>query len=413
MGRAGQRSPFKRILTGIVAFSLISGTCMSAFATQVEVDAAREQVDVLQQERANVEQTIKNLEGLKSDTVAYIGQLDAALAEISEELAERNAQVEEIEEEIRLTDENLEEAREREASQYEAMKLRIQYMYESGNSSVLDLLFNATDLSQLLNRAEYIQQISEYDKRKMDEYVETKDQIAGYEEALNLYHGELVEAQAAAQAQQQSVETLLAEKNSELKNVEGQIGSAQGALTEYDAAIAQADNEIKQMEAEIRRREEEEARRAAKEAAASGSEAPKRAVKSLGNISFIWPCPSSSTISSTFGSRDAPMEGASSNHQGVDISASTGSTIVAAASGEVVIATYSASAGNYVMINHGGGVYTVYMHCSSLSVSEGDEVSQGQKIASVGSTGYSTGPHLHFGVRSDGEYVNPLNYVSP
>lgn len=86
---------------------------------------------------------------------------------------------------------------------------------------------------------------------------------------------------------------------------------------------------------------------------------------------------------------------------------------MAAADGVVTIATYSASAGNYVMISHGGGVSTVYMHCSSLNVSEGQSVTQGQVIAKVGSTGYSTGPHLHFGIRSGGSYVNPSNYVSP
>ena len=97
----------------------------------------------------------------------------------------------------------------------------------------------------------------------------------------------------------------------------------------------------------------------------------------------------------------------------MDIGASTGADILAAASGEVIISTYSYSAGNYIMINHGGGVYTVYMHCSQLLASVGEQVKQGQVIAKVGSTGYSTGPHLHFGVRTGGTYVNPLNYVSP
>ena len=131
----------------------------------------------------------------------------------------------------------------------------------------------------------------------------------------------------------------------------------------------------------------------------------------LGNISFIWPCPSSRRITSAFGDRESPTEGASSNHKGVDIGAASGSDILAAAEGEVVISTYSYSAGNYIMIDHGGGVSTVYMHCSQLLADVGDSVSQGQVIAKVGSTGYSTGPHLHFGIRSGGSYVDPLNYV--
>ena len=116
---------------------------------------------------------------------------------------------------------------------------------------------------------------------------------------------------------------------------------------------------------------------------------------------------------SGYGKRKSPTAGASSNHKGIDISASTGSSIVAAAGGTVSIATYSYSAGNYVVVNHGNGLSTVYMHCSQLLVSAGDTVKAGQTIAKVGSTGYSTGSHLHFAVRKNGSYVNPSSYVSP
>ena len=163
---------------------------------------------------------------------------------------------------------------------------------------------------------------------------------------------------------------------------------------------------MKRIEAEMKRREEE-ARKKAEEAGKTYT------VSNLGNISFKWPCPSSSRITSNFGDRESPTEGASSNHKGIDIGASTGANIIAAADGEVVISTYSYSAGNYIMIDHGGGVSTVYMHCSQLLVSKGAKVTQGQVIAKVGSTGYSTGPHLHFGIRSGGTYVNPRKYVSP
>ena len=160
------------------------------------------------------------------------------------------------------------------------------------------------------------------------------------------------------------------------------------------------------IEAEMKRREEE----ARKKAEAAGK---TYTVSNLGNISFKWPCPSSSRITSNFGDRESPTEGASSNHKGIDISASTGADIIAAADGEVVISTYSYSAGNYIMIDHGGGVSTVYMHSSKLLVGVGEKVTKGQVIAKVGSTGYSTGPHLHFGIRSGGTYVNPRSYVSP
>lgn len=131
------------------------------------------------------------------------------------------------------------------------------------------------------------------------------------------------------------------------------------------------------------------------------------------SVSFRWPLGVAGKITSNFGNRESPTAGASTYHKGIDISAPAGTTIYAAAAGKVVTAQYSSSAGNYIMIYHGNSTYTVYMHCSSLSVSVGQSVEQGQAIGAVGSTGYSTGAHLHFGISINGSYVNPLSYVSP
>ena len=286
------------------------------------------------------------------------------------------------------------------------MKLRIRYMYETGKTSYLDLFFQSDTISQLLNRAEYISQISEYDRNKMDEYIRIKEEIADREAQLQAEHEELLALQQGTRQKHQSVEQLLSAKSVQLKEYEGQIASAQDQISEYEKDLQEQEEKIRQMEAEIRRKEEEEKKAA--DAAGKQYNTPD-----IGDIKFIWPCPASKRITSNFGSRNSPTEGASSNHQGMDIGAPTGTDIVAAAAGEVTISTYSYSAGNYIMINHGGGVYTAYMHCSELLVSSGEKVSQGQVIAKVGSTGVSTGPHLHFGVRINGNYVDPAGYVSP
>lgn len=206
--------------------------------------------------------------------------------------------------------------------------------------------------------------------------------------ALTQEHSELMVLKEFAAAKQQTVELLLKEK-----------------ISEYQNDIEDQEAKIKSIEAEMQRKVEE-ARKQAEQAGQSYTTA------SLGNINFTWPCPSSSRITSRFGARKSPVKGASSNHQGLDIGAPTGTPIVAAADGTVSIAAYSHSSGNHVMINHGGGIYTVYLHCASLGVSEGQAVSKGQTIAAVGSTGYSTGPHLHFGIRVAGNYVDPEKYVS-
>lgn len=401
-----RRERRRRIASAALAVFLAVGGISPVYATKVDVEEAKKKASSLEQEKKKVEESLKNLESLKTDAAAYVRRLDGNLEELNGELEQLGSQIAAKESDIDTAKQQLEQAKGVEQRQYEDMKLRIKYMYERGETSYIDMLLQADDMVQLMNRAEYIQKISEYDRQKMDEYVATKDAIAVREQQLLSERTELLGLQEQTQAKQQSVETLLAEKSRELKNFENQINVAEGQISEYERDLKAQESKIQQLEAEIKRREEE-ARKAAEAAGKSYK------TVSLGNISFIWPCPSSSRITSGFGGRSSPTEGASSNHQGIDIGASSGSAIIAAASGTVVVSTYSYSAGNYIMLSHGGGVYTVYMHCSQLLVSEGQEVSQGQTIAKVGSTGYSTGPHLHFGVRTGGRYVDPRNYVSP
>lgn len=405
-----------KFLAAALSFALVLATPLSAQATKSGLSDAKNKKTALEAEKKKTEQELKNLEGLKSDTTAYVKKLDSSLESIGNELSKLNDDIDAKEKQIDTTKQELSEAKETEKSQYESMKLRIKYMYEKGDSTYVDLLMEAGSLSELLSKAEYITKISSYDRQKLDEYAATKEKIAEKEKALEEEHAELLNLQNETEAKQASVEKLLAAKQTELQNYETKIASAEGQISEYAKSIEAQENQIKSIEAEIKWKEEEARKKAEEEkkkAAAANKAAQTYKTVSLGDISFTWPCPASGRITSGFGGRKSPTKGASSNHQGIDISAPTGTSIVAAAAGEVVIATYSSSAGNYVMISHGGGVYTVYMHASSLLVSQGQSVKKGQTIAKVGSTGYSTGSHLHFGVRVNGSYVNPTKYVSP
>ncbi|MCI8268639.1 MAG: peptidoglycan DD-metalloendopeptidase family protein [Lachnospiraceae bacterium] len=389
-----------------LAIILLMAAVIPAYATKKDIEDARKKAGSLEEEKKKVEATLKNLEGLKQDTVAYVRELDGSLSSLNQELEQLEEQIVSKEADIEQTREELKIAKEVESRQYEAMKLRIKYMYEQGETSYLDMLLQSKSMVQLMNRAEYIHKIAEYDRRKMDEYAAAKETVAIREAQLEKEHEELLTFQEQTEAKQQSVEILLAQKNQELKNFESQIDTAQGQISEYEKDIQAQENKVRQLEAELKRKEEE-ARKAAEAAGKTYN------TVNLGDIRFIWPCPASRRITSGFGERSSPTEGASTSHQGIDIGAASGSGILAAASGTVVISTYSYSAGNYIMINHGGGVYTVYMHCSQLLALEGQSVMQGQTIAKVGSTGYSTGPHLHFGIRANGQYINPVGYVSP
>lgn len=375
-------------------------------ATKQDVDNAKGKIDSLEEEKKRTEQAIRELEGLKQDTESYVRELDRQLDALHTELDRLEGEVADKEQTIEAASVQLAAAQETEREQYASMKLRIKYMYERGDESFWDLLLTSKSMSELLNRAEYISKISEYDRKMLDQYIAVKNGIAENKAALEREREELLLLEEQTMAKQASVETLVGEKTAELQKYAAQIGERTAQLEAYERDIKAQEDKIAQIEAELKRQEEE----ARKRAEAAGK---TYNTVSIGNIKFIWPCPASGRVTSRFGDRESPTAGASTNHKGIDIGASTGSNIVAAAAGTVTIATYSYSAGNYIMVNHGGGVSTVYMHCSQLLVSAGDTVSQGQVIAKVGSTGYSTGPHLHFGVRLNGAYVNPSQYVSP
>lgn len=407
----------KKIVVLAAAAALTLGTVFSSYATSKAIEDAKKKVSSMEEEKKKVESTLKELEGKKSDTAAYVKELDRNLSALAGELTKLEGDISRKEEQIEEAKAELETAKVTENCQYEDMKLRIQYMYENGQTGLLESMIQSESIAELLNRAEYASQITSYDRKMLEEYRKTRQEVALKEEALKTEHQELLTLQDSTKAKQSSVKTLMASKEAELASYETKIASAQGEIDQYNADIKAQEEHMARVEAEIRRKEEEarkaeEARRA-EEAKKNQSSAGGDSTVKKGNTNFIWPCPASGRISSAFGDRSSPTEGASTNHKGIDIPAPSGSSIVAAADGKVVISTYSYSAGNYIMIDHGGGLTTVYMHCSQLLVKEGETVKQGQTIAKVGSTGYSTGPHLHFGVRSGGSYVNPSGYVSP
>ena len=407
----------KKIAVLAAAAALTLGTVFSSYATSKAIEDAKKKVSSMEEEKKKVESALKELEGKKSDTAAYVKELDRNLSALAGELTKLEGDISRKEEQIEEAKAELETAKVTENRQYEDMKLRIQYMYENGQTGLLESMMQSESIAELLNRAEYASQITSYDRKMLEEYRKTRQEVALKEEALKTEHQELLTLQDSTKAKQSSVKTLMASKEAELASYETKIASAQGEIDQYNADIKAQEEHMARVEAEIRRKEEEarkaeEARRA-EEAKKNQSSAGGDSTVKKGNTNFIWPCPASGRISSAFGDRTSPTEGASNNHKGIDIPAPSGSSIVAAADGKVVISTYSYSAGNYIMIDHGGGLTTVYMHCSQLLVKEGETVKQGQTIAKVGSTGYSTGPHLHFGVRSGGSYVNPSGYVSP
>ena len=361
---------------------------------------------VCETKASSISETKKKAEELKDKKKSAEAEKKSIATQLNTLLSDMEKMEEKInkkEEEITDKEDELIQAKVDENDQYESMKKRIKYMYENGNGQFVEILCEAKDLSDFLNKTEYISTISEYDRDMLKEFQEIVKDVEEQEAELKKEQEEMESMQNELIAKQSSMETLLASKNAEIDELKKEIGANEKKMKELEAAAKAA------AEAARKKAEAEAAEKAAAEAAQGNSSAGAPVIS--GNGTLTHPCPGYSRISSTFGYRKAPLAGASTNHKGVDFAAPTGTPIYAAAGGTVTSAGYSGNAGNMIVINHGNGLQTYYMHCSKIYVSAGTKVEKGQNIAAVGSTGNSTGPHLHFQVMSGGTPVNPLNYL--
>ncbi len=361
-----------------------------------EIKELQNEKKQLQSGLTNVKAIKQKLETSKSDLNQYVTELDNTLTSIQLRIDELNTLIEQKEAEIAAKEEELEAAIEQQTAQYEAMKKRIRFMYEKGDTMYMDLLLQAGGFGDMLNKAEYIESLSAYDRKMLDEYVEYTEYVTVCKEALEEERQVLDEAKKAQEAEEESVNQLIAEKEQEINRVNAEIAQSAEAIKEYEEDIAAQTEVIKQLEAAV-----------AAERQALAAEQGRRYDGGM----FTMPAPSYTRVSSDYGYRTDPITGAQKFHSGIDFAAPGGSPILAAYSGKVVAADYSSSMGNYVMIDHGDNLYTIYMHASAVYVSKGQEVSKGQKIAAVGTTGRSTGNHLHFSVRVNGNYVSPWGYL--
>ena len=374
----------------------------SASTEKVTEDAAStKSLQEAQDEKAQLEKALKEAQSTIEDPRDSKGDIESKVTELNQQLIDISARITDLENQLTAKSEDIQEtkdelagAKEREAQQYADMKVRIQFMYENGQTSYLEALLSSRNISEFLNSADYIAQIQSYDRQKLTEYQDTVESIVNLEAQLEQEYTDLEALKSTVESNKATVAAMMRQKESELADISGDIEDAQSDA-DYYAAEIQAQEELI---AAIKRAEAEKAAAGVEEHPYTGG-------------AFRWPCPSSTRVTSDYGTRVSPMSGASSNHKGIDIGASAGADIIAAADGTVTAASYSSAAGNYVMIDHGGGLYTVYMHASSLLVSPGQTVSAGDVIAKVGSTGISTGSHLHFGVSLNGSYVSPWSYL--
>ena len=399
--------------------------------TQSEIDALQAKRDQIRAQQVEQQNQIDGLRNEKAGVLEQKAALDQEANLTQEEINVVQQQIDLYAQLILEKKAELVQAKAEEAKQSELFRVRMREMEEGGKLSFIVVLLESRSISDLLTRIDMISEVMSYDKALEKALMDARAKVEEAEKALEDAKAEEEAKKGELEARKADLLTQVAEAEALVKSLEADIEAFKAAYNETEAAKQELQREIDAkvaaLEAE-RRAAEEAARKAAEEAARRQAEqqsqqqqqqqsqqqttTPPAPSYTSGTGSMIWPCPSCHTITSEFGWRIHPIYGTSKYHSGVDIGASYGATVIAADSGTVITAGWVSGYGNCVVISHGNGVSTLYGHMSSIAVSSGQSVSQGQTIGYVGSTGNSTGPHLHWEVTVNGERQNPLNYAS-
>ena len=357
--------------------------------TQSEIDALKAEQAASQARQDELEEQLADVEADQAEAQQRRQLLQAQLDAINNEIENIDKQIAYYDAEIAQKEEEQAEAEANEQAQYELFCQRVRAMEEEGTVSYWSILFNSESFSELLDRLADIDAVMAYDNQVMDELIAIREEIIALRTQLETSRAEEQAArdqQAAKQAEQQAkvaeAQELLDQINADVAEVNRQLDAESEAAAEIQAEIAQ-----KQKQLEEQRRQNN--------------------ITIDSETSYLWPLPGYYRLSSLFGYRIHPITGEAHSHTGIDIPAPGNTPILACKSGQVVTSAYHYSYGNYVVIDHGNGNSTLYAHMSSRAVSEGDMVTQGQTIGYVGTTGSSTGNHLHLEVRDNYTRVDP------
>lgn len=417
---------FKKIISFVLCFSFVFA-CMTGLAPTTHaktLDSLKAEQNELKDKIAESEEKIKELmnqqarqEEIINELNIQIGQLNAQLDNIRDQMDVINEEITKIEREIAKLDEEIKaldvKIAEKDEEIAETVQLycdRLRANYIAGETSVLELFTASSSLSSFLNRLELFRRVTANDQKIVDQ--------------LNREIGEIEEMKQSledSKAQVEADKAVLETRRADLQSVEDELESTQAEIiaksNEVNRKLEDLNYQTQRLQISINKYNSE--MDAIEDEIDNFLQQQQGGSSSSSTVSpggWMWPVPySNSYISSPFGYRTDPISGAYKFHAGIDITmaGAMGKNIIAVKSGTVIRTVYSNTGyGNYVMIDHGGGYVSLYAHCKSLNVSNGQHVSQGQVIAYIGSTGYSTGAHVHFEIRKNGEKVNPSNYVS-
>lgn len=370
----------KKIISYVLMFALF------ASVISLGVSYAGNEQDKLNDINSQISQTQKMLnEGKKKESQlnSQIKKLEKQIKATENEIANIKGDINKTEKNISIAMQNLAEVEKEMALQNDSLQKRLRAMYKNGDVGLIEILLGSEDITDFMTNMDMIQKIFDNDVEVLKTMEEQHQRIELQKKELESLQAHLL-AEKQTEAEKQNY---LQANRGEVASLKAQVASDNKKLAQQiDALNAEADRLI----AEIRSLQGDGAYAGGK---------------------FAWPAVGITRITSEFGYRIHPILKVKKLHTGMDFGAPTGTKIVAANSGTVIKAGWNNSYGNMVMVDHGGGIVTLYAHNSKLVVKTGDVVSKGQLVAYSGSTGMSTGPHLHFEVRVDGQYQNPRNWL--
>lgn len=342
--------------------------------------------DEIQEERATALDEIQSLNDSIRKYEIEIESLESEISSLEENITEKEAEIKQLEEDYKQKDKQLQE--------------KLVFAQKYGQISYLDVLLGSDNFMDFISNAHIVSELTEADNQMMEEIEKSQKQIEKVKKELESEKSELDTSKKSVEAKQKQLAVNKQAKEEKVAALDEEDKQVEAALAEYEADLIKLDEKIEEKIEELNQDGNDESYE--------------------GNFSgtLSWPLSSNSrnynTITSYFGSRESPVPGASTYHRGIDIGVSTGTPVYASADGYVLNVQYNSIRGLFVLIMHGDNLYTRYQHLNSASVSTGQYVSRSQQIATSGSSGIGSGPHLHFEVLTRPSYgweVNPLNYT--
>lgn len=376
----------KKICLAVITALLIISGCYKTVQAITSSELEQRRIEL----REEINKAGKNLENINvqlTENLETINNLDEQIGEYETQIESVSNNINQVEKQIRETETSLKTIQKRYNHQNELLKKRIVYMYEAGETKYLDVLLNSKSIVDFITRYYLIQEIAQYDRDFLNDIKKEKDEIEKIEESLKTSKETLKEIKAEQKKLAISLENAKVVKSGYVNNLNEEEIKIQEEISIYQKELDLIELDVLMAALE-----------------SNGSQY-------VGGT-FAWPAPGYYTITSPYGMRLHPVIKSYRNHSGMDIGAPMGSYAIAANDGVVTKSMYSNSYGNMIMIDHGGGVTTLYAHGSELIARVGDKVKRGDAIMKVGSTGWSTGPHLHFEIRINGQTIDPYPYVT-